>query len=340
MATSQLLETRRFTGPACFRNNPETRPEQKPQEEPEEVETVCFYQTLESVIDWTIFRDFRNFFNVSAYCFRVRSRQKSRLALRKWNAPRYQCYSLFKYKLWKRFEILDSKCPREGLTKFERIVSIHGWRRSHPIERPFGTFWIKPTSETSSFAIIEASSYYNDVETSTWRQLSWGYWVCSKYSSAGILDQGSLWNALPSIKHQCVRRKKVVTQPVHPEMADLSKERVNGFSYPFEHTRKDYFGPFEVKGQRKTIKYWCCPFTSLTTRAFHIEVVERLDADACMMALTRFMARRSKACTIVSDNVTKHAGAAREVHKIAKEWNQTLIHYSLAQQSVAGNSTI
>ena len=41
------------------------------------------------------------------------------------------------------------------------------------------------------------------------------------------------------------------------------------------------------------------PFHRLVTRAVHIEVVNGLDTDACMMAITRFMARRGKPRTII-----------------------------------------
>ena len=100
-----------------------------------------------------------------------------------------------------------------------------------------------------------------------------------------------LWNALRSMKHECVKCRKVAARPIHLEPTDLPKERVNRFSYPFHNTRKDYFGPFDVKILRKLPKNWFCLFTCLTNPAIHIEVVEGLDTGACMMALTRFMAR-------------------------------------------------
>ena len=74
-------------------------------------------------------------------------------------------------------------------------------------------------------------------------------------------------------------------------MADLPKEWLNGINYSFQNTGVDYFGPFKVEFLRKTIEHWCCLFTCLTTQAVHIEVVDGLDTDACMMAITRFMAR-------------------------------------------------
>ena len=47
--------------------------------------------------------DFRKLLTVKGYCFRVRSRQRGRLALMRWNAPSQQCYSSFKRKPLKSF---------------------------------------------------------------------------------------------------------------------------------------------------------------------------------------------------------------------------------------------
>ena len=66
----------------------------------------------------------------------------------------------------------------------------------------------------------------------------------------------------------------------------------------------------------------------------HIEIVEGSDTDACMMALTRFMARRGRTQSFVSDKETNFVGAEREFRETAIEWNQTLILQSLEQQSV------
>ena len=82
-------------------------------------------------------------------------------------------------------------------------------------------------------------------------------------------------------------------------------------------------------------KYWCCLYTYLTTRAVPTEVVEGLDTDACMMALTRFMARRGKPHTIVSVNGTSLVGAACEEREVAIQWNQTQIHDGPAQHKIA-----
>ena len=96
--------------------------------------------------------------------------------------------------------------------------------------------------------------------------------------------------------------ERPAVQPIHPHMADSPKERVEGNVYPFQNTGVDFFGPFDVTVLRRAVKLWCCLFTCLVTKAVHLEVVNGLDTDACLMAITRFMARRGKPHTIISDN--------------------------------------
>ena len=87
-------------------------------------------------------------------------------------------------------------------------------------------------------------------------------------------------NALRSIKSKCVRCRTMAVQSVHPHMADLRKERVEGNVYPFKTTTVEYFGPFDVTVLRRPVNYWCCLFACLVTTAVHIEVVNALDTDA------------------------------------------------------------
>ena len=117
-------------------------------------------------------------------------------------------------------------------------------------------------------------------------------------------------------------------------MADLPKERVEGNVYPFKSTGIDYFGSFEVTVPHRPVKHWCCLFTCLVTRADHIEVVKGLDTDACMMVITRFMARRGKPHTIISDNGTNFVGAAREFKECFSQWDQDAMWEQLARAQI------
>ena len=119
-----------------------------------------------------------------------------------------------------------------------------------------------------------------------------------------------------------------------PEMADLPQERLDSKTFPFACTGVDYFGPFEVKLARKTFKRWCCLFTCMTTRAVHIEVCQSLDSDSCLMAIRRFIARRGKPRTIVSDNGTNFVGACRELRAYLDSWNKRGMEENLSQEGI------
>ena len=118
-------------------------------------------------------------------------------------------------------------------------------------------------------------------------------------------------------------------------MADLPPERLDFQSNPFTNVGVDYFGPFEVKLLRRSMKRWCCLFTCLTTRAVHIEVVRSLDTDCCLVAINRFIARRGKPTTIISDNGMNFVGSARELKDYINSWNHDQITLELAQKHIA-----
>ena len=143
-----------------------------------------------------------------------------------------------------------------------------------------------------------------------------------------------LRTALRSIKSSCVQCKKQYASSFSPEMADLPIERLQDHAFPFASTGVDYFGPFEVKFNRKTWKRWCCLFTCLTTRAVHIEVVHSLDSDSCLLAIRRFIARRGRPKTIMSDNGTNFAGANREFKEYFNDWNSETLSAQLAQENI------
>ena len=143
-----------------------------------------------------------------------------------------------------------------------------------------------------------------------------------------------LRNALRNVKLKCVKCRKQQVGVVQPFMADLPKERLEERVVPFANTGVDYFGPFEVRFMRKSMKRWCCLFTCLTTRAVYVEVVPSLEADACLAAITRFIPRRGKPNIILSDNGTNFVGAAREMREWIEAWNQSDIEQSLAQKQI------
>ena len=94
----------------------------------------------------------------------------------------------------------------------------------------------------------------------------------------------------------CIKCTKHHGQPMQQLMDNLPKERVEATQPPFT-----YVGPFNVKFRRGTAKRYGCLFTCLVTRAVHVEIDHSLDSDGFIMALHRFIARRSLyRCQILS----------------------------------------
>ena len=66
----------------------------------------------------------------------------------------------------------------------------------------------------------------------------------------------------------------------------------------------------------------------------HIEVVPKLDTDSCLNAIMRFIARRGKPNTIISDNGTNFVGAEREFAEYVAAWNKEGIEEHLIQRGI------
>ncbi|XP_058827206.1 uncharacterized protein LOC131687171 [Topomyia yanbarensis] len=108
--------------------------------------------------------------------------------------------------------------------------------------------------------------------------------------------------------------------PVPPQMARLPKERLTPFVRPFTYVGVAYMGPFEVKVGRSLVKRWICLFTCLTVWAVHMELAHSLSTSSCVMAFTRFVARRGAPLEVFSDNGTNFVGANRQLSE-EKQYN-------------------
>ena len=86
-----------------------------------------------------------------------------------------------------------------------------------------------------------------------------------------------------------------------PLMPPWPCERV-ARSDPFQFTGLDYLGPLYVKEGSQLHKVWVCLFTCLTVRAVHLEWVLGLTAEQFLNCLKRFISRRGKPDSIISDN--------------------------------------
>ncbi len=121
-----------------------------------------------------------------------------------------------------------------------------------------------------------------------------------------------------AIKHHqlnCLSCQRWRAQPKVPQMADLPPERLRLLCPPFYSTGVDCFGPYLVKIGRRNEKRWGLIFKCLTTRAVHIELLNSMDAEAFLLALRRFIARRGRPKEIRSDCGTNFRGAERELRE-------------------------
>ena len=157
----------------------------------------------------------------------------------------------------------------------------------------------------------------------TWTSLRQKYWVVKGASTLRrILGKCIL----------CSRRNATAGQQL---MADLPESRLQSNSPPFSHIGVDYFGPFFVKQGRSKTKRYGCIFSSLTTRAVHIEVAADLSTDSFINALRRFISRRGHPQKIWSDNGTNFVGAERVLSEALKAWNKNQINNYLRQREIS-----
>ena len=85
---------------------------------------------------------------------------------------------------------------------------------------------------------------------------------------------------------------------------------------------------------RRTIQKWVCLFTCLSVRAVHLELVDSLDTEDCIGAVHRFIARRGKPQSIISDNGKNFVGAAKEFKEAFQELSKDEIASRLAEESI------
>lgn len=138
---------------------------------------------------------------------------------------------------------------------------------------------------------------------------------------AWVIDARS---ALRRIKRNCQLCKILRATPKMPRMGELPTPRIDFGVKPFTHTGLDAFGPYSVKFGRGTVKRYGLIFTCLTYRAVHIELLDDMTTDLCIMALRRFLVRRGGCSHLYSDNGKNFVGAKNVLHKDLNELKEDL----------------
>ena len=138
------------------------------------------------------------------------------------------------------------------------------------------------------------------------------------------------------IKHiisKCVSCRRYRARTEEQKMADLPEDRIVPGN-PFSDAGVDYFGPFEIKRGRTTVKRYGVIFSCCKSRAVHLEVAASLTTDSCINAIRRFAARRGPVNCIRSDNGTNLVGANQELQKAIQLWNQSKLGSTLQQDNI------
>nr|XP_044248645.1 uncharacterized protein LOC108069676 [Drosophila takahashii] len=135
------------------------------------------------------------------------------------------------------------------------------------------------------------------------------------------------------VRRDCQQCKLDRAKPQPPIMAPLPPARLGGFQRPFTFVGIDYFGPLTVIDGRKSLKRWGMISTCLTMRAIHIEIVNSLSTDSCLMGLRNFIARRGLPHEIYSDNGTNFRGADSFLQEV-QFIDESKMHHHLAQLGI------
>ena len=117
-------------------------------------------------------------------------------------------------------------------------------------------------------------------------------------------------------------------------MQPIMSERLAYQFPPLTNTGCDHFGPFCVTVRRTDEKRRSFPFTCLTTRAVHVEIVTFMDTSSCVMGVERFVSRRGTPAKIWSDNGTNFIGAQNELRESVEKWNIFNIAAELAYKVI------
>ncbi|XP_058826810.1 uncharacterized protein LOC131686833 [Topomyia yanbarensis] len=121
--------------------------------------------------------------------------------------------------------------------------------------------------------------------------------------------------AIMEVMRECMWCKVHRCRPQVPMMAPLPTRRIRAGIRPFSSVGLDYLGPVDVSVGRRKEKRWVAVFTCLAIRAVHLEVVNSLTTQSCLMAIRRFSCKRGAPDIIFSDNATCFKGANNEMLK-------------------------
>ena len=136
------------------------------------------------------------------------------------------------------------------------------------------------------------------------------------------------------ISKTCITCQKIYARTTDQIMGQLPPQRACP-APPFTATGADFAGPFTLrKGHTRKpvwIKGYVCLFVCLTTKSIHLELVMDLSTEAFLAALKRFVARRGRPSTLMTDNGTNFVGARRELSELYQLLSTSKARESMSQ---------
>ena len=131
---------------------------------------------------------------------------------------------------------------------------------------------------------------------------------------------------------KCVKCRRQRGTPLNQKMADLPTDRLEE-SPPFTYSAVDYFGPFYIKERRQELKRYGVLFTSMSSRAIHLETAVSLTMDSFLNAYRCFFGRRGPVRQLRLDQGTNFVGASNELKVALSEINQDMVKREMAKNS-------
>lgn len=141
-------------------------------------------------------------------------------------------------------------------------------------------------------------------------------------------------NLSKSTVNKCITCFRHKAQAIQPIMGQLPTSR-STLEFPFLNTSVDYAGPVLIADRKgrgcKLLKSYLCIFVCLAVKAVHLELVTDLTKEGYMAALNRFIARRGKPRSILSDNGTNFVGTSNEIYRFLQDSN---LSSDIAQEGI------
>ena len=132
---------------------------------------------------------------------------------------------------------------------------------------------------------------------------------------------------------RCVKCRYLRGKTGEQKMANLPRQRVEP-APPFSYCAVDYFGPWYVKRGRSMVKRYGALFTSLASRAIHIEVADTMETDSFIQALRRFICRKGPVREIRCDRGTNFIGAENELKRAIEEIDDEKVKTELLKDNI------